>query len=142
VSKFEVYKDKKGETRFRFRAANGEIVFTSESYKARASAMKTIESIRKSIVDAPVETVDDAAKKSGMKKVAGKAVKAVAGAAAAVAAPVVKAVSRAGSSKPKAASNGKAAAKPAKSATPKAAAAGSKASAKNAAPKAKAPAKA
>ena len=55
MAKFEVYKDKKGETRFRFRANNGETVFTSEGYKAKASAMKTIESIRKSVADAPVE---------------------------------------------------------------------------------------
>ena len=46
MSKFEVYKDKKGETRFRYRAANGEVMFSSEGYKAKASAMKAIESIK------------------------------------------------------------------------------------------------
>ena len=34
--KFEVYKDKAGEFRFRLRAANGEIILTGESYKAKA----------------------------------------------------------------------------------------------------------
>ena len=52
--KFEVYKDKKGETRFRFRASNGEIMFSSEGYKAKASAMKAIESIKKNAPDADV----------------------------------------------------------------------------------------
>nr|WP_309085418.1 DUF1508 domain-containing protein [Chelativorans sp.] len=62
MSKFEVYKDKKGETRFRFRARNGEVVFSSESYKAKASAMKAIESLRKGVAEATVEEVDTAAK--------------------------------------------------------------------------------
>ena len=31
--KFEVYKDKKGEFRFRFKAPNGESMFGSEGYK-------------------------------------------------------------------------------------------------------------
>ena len=57
MSTFEVYKDKKGETRFRYRAANGEIMFSSEGYKAKASAMKAIESIKKNGPGA--ETVDE-----------------------------------------------------------------------------------
>ena len=44
--KFEVYKDKAGEFRFRLRAANGEIILTGESYKAKAGCLKGIESIR------------------------------------------------------------------------------------------------
>ena len=59
MSKFEVYKDKKGETRFRFRAGNGEIVFTSESYKAKASAVSAIESIKK---NSPGAGMDDTTK--------------------------------------------------------------------------------
>ena len=43
--KFEVYKDKSGEFRFRFKASNGETMFLSEGYKAKASAMSAIESI-------------------------------------------------------------------------------------------------
>jgi len=45
--KFEIYKDKAGEFRFRFRASNGEVMFLSEGYKAKASAVNAIESIKK-----------------------------------------------------------------------------------------------
>ncbi|MDO4581805.1 MAG: DUF1508 domain-containing protein [Bacillota bacterium] len=52
--KFEVYKDKKGEFRFRLKAGNGEIVAASEGYKTKASAMKGVESMRKNISGAEV----------------------------------------------------------------------------------------
>ena len=52
--KFEVYKDKKGEYRFRFRAANGRNVFSGEGYKQRQSALKTIASIKKNVPNAEV----------------------------------------------------------------------------------------
>ncbi|CAD0217041.1 hypothetical protein EN41_05025 [Agrobacterium tumefaciens] len=54
--KFEVFKDKAGEFRFRFRASNGEIMFSSEGYKAKASVLNAIESIKKNSPGA--ETVD------------------------------------------------------------------------------------
>lgn len=54
--KFEVFKDKAGEFRFRFRASNGEIMFSSEGYKGKASALNAIESIMKNAAGA--ETVD------------------------------------------------------------------------------------
>ena len=73
MSKFEVYKDKKGETRFRYRAANGEVMFSSEGYKAKASAMKAIESIKKNTPTAPVE--DEPAKKAPAKAAAKPAAK-------------------------------------------------------------------
>lgn len=113
MAKFEVYKDKKGETRFRYRANNGEIMFSSEGYKARASAMKAIESIKKNAPDAPVEEQAAAAPKakSAVKKAAGKAASTIKGAAAAVAAPIAKAVSKT-TAKAKAAPKAKAAAKP------------------------------
>ena len=53
--KFQVYKDKAGEYRFRFRASNGEIMFASEGYKAKASAASAIESIKKNAPEAEVE---------------------------------------------------------------------------------------
>jgi uncharacterized protein YegP (UPF0339 family) len=53
--KFQVFKDKKGEFRFRFKASNGETMFASEGYKAKASAMSAIESIRKHAPAASVE---------------------------------------------------------------------------------------
>ncbi|MFC7051086.1 YegP family protein [Hansschlegelia quercus] len=54
MHKFEVYKDKKGEFRFRFVASNGEPMFASEGYEAKASALKAIESIKKNAPEAPV----------------------------------------------------------------------------------------
>ena len=44
--KFEVYKDKAGEFRFRLKAGNGEIIAASEGYKAKASCMKGIASVQ------------------------------------------------------------------------------------------------
>ena len=52
--KFEVYTDKKGEFRFRLKAMNGEIIATSEGYKAKPSCLNGIESVKKNVVDAPV----------------------------------------------------------------------------------------
>ncbi len=52
---FELYKDKKGEFRWRLRHANGNILATSsEGYKAKASANKCIENVKAS-GDAPVK---------------------------------------------------------------------------------------
>lgn len=45
--KFELYQDKAGEYRFRFKASNGETMFASEGYKAKASAVSAIKSIQK-----------------------------------------------------------------------------------------------
>ena len=53
--KFEVYKDKKGEFRFRFKAPNGESMFSSEGYKQKQSAMGAIESIKKNTPGADVD---------------------------------------------------------------------------------------
>ncbi len=57
--KFEVYKDKAGEFRFRFKASNGETMFSSEGYKAKKSAEDAITSIKKNVPDA---TIDDQTK--------------------------------------------------------------------------------
>lgn len=53
--KFEIYKDKAGEFRFRFKAPNGENMFGSEGYKAKASAVSAIESIQKHAAGAQVD---------------------------------------------------------------------------------------
>ena len=52
--KFEVYADKRGEFRFRLKAANGEIIATGESYKAKASCKNGIASIVKNAPDAAI----------------------------------------------------------------------------------------
>jgi uncharacterized protein YegP (UPF0339 family) len=51
---FEVYADKRGEYRFRLRAKNGEPILASEGYKAKASCLNGIESVRKN-ADSNVE---------------------------------------------------------------------------------------
>jgi uncharacterized protein len=60
--KFEIYKDKSGEFRFRFRAPNGEKMFASEGYSNKASAKSTIKSIVKHVGKADVDDLSKAAK--------------------------------------------------------------------------------
>ena len=45
--KFEVYKDKAGEFRFRLKAANGQNILSSEGYKTKTSCMNGVESVKK-----------------------------------------------------------------------------------------------
>jgi uncharacterized protein YegP (UPF0339 family) len=49
--KFEVYKDKAGEFRFRLKAANGQNILASEGYSAKAGCMNGIESVQKNSQD-------------------------------------------------------------------------------------------
>ena len=51
AGKFEIFKDKKGEFRFRLKAGNGQIILASEGYKQKASAKNGIESVRKNSQD-------------------------------------------------------------------------------------------
>ena len=53
--KFEVYTDKAGEFRFRLKATNGQIIAVSEGYKALASCLNGIESVKKNAPDARIE---------------------------------------------------------------------------------------
>ena len=52
--KFEMYVDKAGEYRFRLKATNGQVIATSEGYKAEASCVNGIESVKKKAVDAEI----------------------------------------------------------------------------------------
>ncbi len=52
--KFEVYMDKAGEFRFRLKARNGENIARSEGYKAKASCMNGIDSVKRNAPDAEV----------------------------------------------------------------------------------------
>ena len=45
--KFEVYKDKKGEFRFRLKAKNGQIIATGEGYSKLDSCLKGVASVQK-----------------------------------------------------------------------------------------------
>ena len=52
--KFEMYTDKAGEFRFRLKAINGQIIATSEGYKAKASCLNGIESVKKNAPEAAI----------------------------------------------------------------------------------------
>ncbi|WP_221793659.1 YegP family protein [Aquisediminimonas sediminicola] len=52
--KFEIYKDKAGEFRVRFKY-NTETMFATEGYASKASALNAIESFKKNGPSAPVE---------------------------------------------------------------------------------------
>ncbi|NYT66915.1 DUF1508 domain-containing protein [Alcaligenaceae bacterium] len=53
--KFVLYKDARGEWRWRFKAANGNIIcVSSEGYSSKQSAQHSIESVKKGMPDAPV----------------------------------------------------------------------------------------
>ena len=56
--KYEIYKDKRGEFRFRLKAKNGQIIGVSEGYKTMASCKNGIESIKKNAPEAPIEQED------------------------------------------------------------------------------------
>lgn len=51
AGKFELYKDKAGEFRFRLKAGNGESLLTGESYKSKDGVLNGIESVRKNAAD-------------------------------------------------------------------------------------------
>ena len=55
--KFEIYKDKKGEFRFRLKAGNGQIIAVGEGYKDLAACKKGVTSIKK---NAPGAAIVDA----------------------------------------------------------------------------------
>jgi uncharacterized protein YegP (UPF0339 family) len=52
--KFEIYKDKAGEFRVRFKY-NSETIFSTEGYASKSSAKNAIESIQKNGPSAPTE---------------------------------------------------------------------------------------
>ena len=51
AGKFELYKDKAVEFRFRLKAGSGQTILASEGYKQRKSAENGIESVRKNSAD-------------------------------------------------------------------------------------------
>ena len=75
AAKFNVYKDKKGEFRFRLLAANGEIIATGESYPTKAAVLKGIASVKKNAPVAEIveETTDKAPEKKADRKTTEKA---------------------------------------------------------------------
>ena len=57
--KFELYQDKAGEYRFRLKARNGEIIAVSEGYKAKASCLNGIDSVKKNAADSTIDNGED-----------------------------------------------------------------------------------
>jgi hypothetical protein len=51
AGKFEIYKDKAGEFRFRLKAGNGQNILASEGYKKKPSALNGIESVKKNAAE-------------------------------------------------------------------------------------------
>jgi uncharacterized protein YegP (UPF0339 family) len=56
--KFEIYEDKSGEFRVRFKF-NNEIMFSTEGYASKSSAKEAIESIKKNGPGAPIDDTTD-----------------------------------------------------------------------------------
>lgn len=103
MASIEVMKDAKGQFRFRIKANNGEVIATSESYKAKPKAMATIQSLKAGVKGAKVVDLTVAAKpaaKATAKKSAKKAAKPVAAKKAAKAAPAKAAAKPAPAAKP------------------------------------------
>jgi uncharacterized protein YegP (UPF0339 family) len=57
--KFEIYKDRSGEYRFRLKAANGEIVASGESYPTKQGAHRGVEAVQRAAAGAEVVDIDD-----------------------------------------------------------------------------------
>lgn len=58
---FEIYKDKSDKFRFRFKAPNGQTMFTGgQGYSSKSSLKKSIASIQKNVPDAEIEETQDA----------------------------------------------------------------------------------
>lgn len=56
MGKFEVFKDKRGEFRWRLRADNNQVIATGEGYTTKAACLNGIESVKK---NAPEAAIDD-----------------------------------------------------------------------------------
>jgi uncharacterized protein len=57
-AKFELYKDKTGEFRFRLKAPNGEIIAVSEWYTTKQNAKNGIDSVKEYAKNAEVIDID------------------------------------------------------------------------------------
>ena len=48
---FEIFKDRKGQFRFRMKGANHKVILQSEGYKAKRSAFKPLKALQNLILD-------------------------------------------------------------------------------------------
>jgi uncharacterized protein YegP (UPF0339 family) len=58
AAKFEVFKGKGGDFRFRLKAANGKVICNGQGYKSKDACMKGIESIKKNAKGASITQTD------------------------------------------------------------------------------------
>jgi uncharacterized protein YegP (UPF0339 family) len=61
MAKFEIYKDGKGEFRWRLRSRNNQVIAVGEGYTTKASAKNGIEAVKRDAADATVEDQTEAA---------------------------------------------------------------------------------
>jgi uncharacterized protein YegP (UPF0339 family) len=54
MAKFEIYKDKKGEFRWKLMADNNQVIATGEGYTSKAGCKNGIESVKKNAAKAEV----------------------------------------------------------------------------------------
>lgn len=55
AGKFEIYKDKSDNYRWRLKAGNGEVIAVGEAYESAAGAQGGIDSVKRNAADAPVD---------------------------------------------------------------------------------------
>lgn len=58
AGKFELWVDKAGEYRFNLKAANGQVIATSQGYSTKASALGGIESVKANAPDAEIVEIE------------------------------------------------------------------------------------
>ena len=58
AGKFELYKDKKGEFRFRLKASNGQVIAIGEGYTTKSACLNGIDSIKKNAPTAEIIELD------------------------------------------------------------------------------------
>ena len=61
--KFEIYKDKSEQFRFRLKAKNGQVISASEGYKSKKSCENGIASVRKNAAEADITVAEKKEKK-------------------------------------------------------------------------------
>jgi uncharacterized protein len=59
AGKFEIFKGKGGDYRFRLKASNGQVIAVGQGYKSKSSCVNGIESIKKNAPTAPVVEVEE-----------------------------------------------------------------------------------
>ncbi|MFT4136873.1 YegP family protein [Microbacterium sp.] len=58
AGKFELWVDKGGDWRFNLKAANGQVIATSQGYSAKASALNGIESVKTNAPGAEIVEIE------------------------------------------------------------------------------------